>query len=115
MEEYQKTLKTWKQEEAIVKQQLASTISDTLFLKIRLLPTVHEIWSALEDTYQVKSCMVSVDLWRRLQEERCAERGDVRAHFAKLRLMREELTLMGHPPGQHGILHHSYGFTSTVL
>ena len=60
--EYQKELKTWKQEEAIVKQQLAGTISDTLFLKIRLLPTVHKIWSALEDTYQVKSCMVSIDL-----------------------------------------------------
>ena len=60
--EYQKELKTWKQKEVIVKQQLAGTISDTLFLKIRLLPTVHEIWSALEDTYQVKSCMVSIDL-----------------------------------------------------
>ncbi len=98
VEEYQKTLKMWKQEEAIVKQQLASTISDTLFLKIRLLPTVNEIWSALEDTYQVKSRMVSIDLRHRLQEERCAERGDVQAHFAKLRLMREELTSMGHPP-----------------
>ena len=60
--EYQKELKTWKQKEVIVKQQLAGTISDTLFLKIRLLPTVHKIWSALEDTYQVKSCMVSIDL-----------------------------------------------------
>ncbi|KJA27258.1 hypothetical protein HYPSUDRAFT_131081, partial [Hypholoma sublateritium FD-334 SS-4] len=98
VEEYRKELKMWRQEEAIIKQQLASTISDTLFLKIWLLPTVHEIWSALEDTYQVKSCMVSIDLRRRLQEERCPERGDLRAHFAKLCLMREELTSMGHPP-----------------
>ncbi|KJA21482.1 hypothetical protein HYPSUDRAFT_202844 [Hypholoma sublateritium FD-334 SS-4] len=40
---YQKKLKTWKQEAAIVKQQLAGMISDTLFLKIQLLPTVKEI------------------------------------------------------------------------
>ena len=70
VEEYQKTLKTWKQEEAIVKQQLASTISDTLFLKIQLLPTVHKIWSALKYTFQVKSRMVSIDLRRRLQPYR---------------------------------------------
>ncbi|KJA13861.1 hypothetical protein HYPSUDRAFT_151087, partial [Hypholoma sublateritium FD-334 SS-4] len=49
MSEYQKELKMWKQEEAIVKQQIAGTISDTLFLKIRSLPTAEEIWTALED------------------------------------------------------------------
>ncbi|KJA26562.1 hypothetical protein HYPSUDRAFT_125296, partial [Hypholoma sublateritium FD-334 SS-4] len=34
----------------------------------------------------------------RLQDERCSEKGDVRAHFAKLRTMREDLAAMGHPP-----------------
>jgi len=43
--------------------------------------------------------MVAVDLRRRLQQERCTEKGDVHAHFAKLRTMRENLSAMGHPPG----------------
>src|ERR1700712_3217111 len=42
--------------------------------------------------------MVSVDLRRRLQEERCGEKGDIRTHFSKLRTMREDLAAMGHPP-----------------
>ncbi|PPQ91246.1 hypothetical protein CVT25_000293 [Psilocybe cyanescens] len=95
--EYVKANKVWKQEEAVIRQQLASTIPDTLFLKTRLLPTVEAMWNALEDNFQVKSCMVSVDLRRRLQEERCAEKGDMQAHFSKLRLMQEELSSMGHP------------------
>jgi hypothetical protein len=40
----------------------------------------------------------SVDLRRRHQEERCEERGDIRAHFTKLRTMREELAAMGQTP-----------------
>ena len=39
--------------------------------------------------------MVSIDLCRRLQEVRCAEKGDVIAHFATLRTMREDLASMG--------------------
>ena len=42
--------------------------------------------------------MVSVDLRRRLQDERCDERGDIRTHFTKLRTMREDLAAMGQPP-----------------
>ncbi|KAF8229593.1 hypothetical protein L208DRAFT_1285952 [Tricholoma matsutake] len=42
--------------------------------------------------------MVSVDLHRRLQEEKCVEKGDVRAHFSKLRTMCEDLSAMGKPP-----------------
>ena len=42
--------------------------------------------------------MVSVDLRRRLQVEKCVEKGDVRAHLSKLHTMREDLALMGHPP-----------------
>src|SRR6202522_3225275 len=48
--------------------------------------------------FQKKSRMISVDLRRRLQQEKCVEKGDVRAHFSKLRTMREDLASMGHPP-----------------
>ena len=42
--------------------------------------------------------MVSVDLQRCLQVEKCVEKGDVRAHLSKLHTMREDLASMGHPP-----------------
>src|ERR1700678_1094444 len=48
--------------------------------------------------FQKKSRMISVDLRRRLQQEKCVEKGDVRAHFSKLQTMREDLASMGHPP-----------------
>ena len=39
--------------------------------------------------------MVSIDLCQRLQELRCAEKGDIVEHFATLRTMREDLASMG--------------------
>jgi len=98
IKEWKAKLKEWKQGEAIVKQQIAATIPDSLFMKIRDKGTALEIWEALQRDFQNKSRMVAVDLRRHLQQERCIEKGDVRAHFAKLRTMREDLATMGHPP-----------------
>jgi hypothetical protein len=39
--------------------------------------------------------MVSVDLCRRIQEVRCAEKGNMINHFVTLRTMREDLAAMG--------------------
>ena len=97
-ETWKKELKIWKQDEAIVKQQIAGTIPDSLFMKIRNHTTAFDIWDALTKEFQVKSRMVSVDLRRRLGEEKCGEKGDIRTHFSKLRTMREDLAAMGHPP-----------------
>ena len=99
IKEWKVELKEWKRGEAIVKQQIAATIPDSLFMKIRNKGTALEIWDALRGDFQNKSRMVAVDLRRRLQQERCAEKGDVREHFSKLRLMREDLAAMGHAPG----------------
>ncbi|PPQ72520.1 hypothetical protein CVT25_004305 [Psilocybe cyanescens] len=95
---WRKELKIWNQGEAIVKQQIAVTISDSHFLKIRGKTTAYEIWEALVGDFENKSRMVSVDLRRRLQLERCAEKGDVRAHFTKMHTMCEDLAAMGQPP-----------------
>jgi len=69
-----------------------------VFMKVRGQGTAKGIWEALSKDFQNKSLMVSVDLRRRLQEEKCVEKGDVRAHFSKLRTMREDLSAMGKPP-----------------
>ncbi|KAF7355815.1 CCHC-type domain-containing protein [Mycena venus] len=43
--------------------------------------------------------MVTVDLRRKLQDERCADGGDVKAHLTKLQTIREDLIAMGADPG----------------
>lgn len=100
LKEWKESLQEWKQAEAIVKQQVAVTISDSLFMKIRDKKTTHKIWEALQDDFQNKSKMVAVDLRRHLQQEQCLEREDIQAHFAKLRTMKEDLAAMGHTPSE---------------
>lgn len=95
---YQLKLAGWKKGEAIVKQLIASTIPDSLFMKVRAKGTAHAIWQALAAEFEKRSRMVSLDLRRRLQEQRCGDKADVRAHFAKLRTIYEDLAAMGHTP-----------------
>ena len=63
--EWKKELKEWKTGEAVTKQQIASTIPDSLFLKIRAKGTAYNIWKALEDHFQKRSQMMAIDLRRR--------------------------------------------------
>ena len=60
--EWKKELKEWKQGEAVAKQQIASSIPDSLFMKIRTKLTAYDIWKELEGHFQNRSRMVSVDL-----------------------------------------------------
>ena len=41
--EWKKAVKVWKQGEAVVKQQIAGTIPDSLFMKVQRKSTAHEI------------------------------------------------------------------------
>ena len=100
LEVWKKELRAWKLGEAVVKQQIAATIPDSLFMKIRTKETAREIWEALKKDFQNKSRMVSVDLRRRLHQQHCPEKGDIRLHFDTLRLMREDLASMGHSPSE---------------
>jgi hypothetical protein len=93
--EWKKDVKEWKQGEAIAKQQIASSIPDSLFMKVRAKGTAHEIWTELGKHFEKRSRMVSIDLRRRLQELRCADKGSIIDHFATLRTMREDLASMG--------------------
>ncbi|TBU21882.1 hypothetical protein BD309DRAFT_819537, partial [Dichomitus squalens] len=52
----------WKKGEAIVKQLIASTIPDSLFMKVRAKGTAHAIWQALAAEFEKRSRMVSLDL-----------------------------------------------------
>ena len=93
--DWKKEVKEWKQAEAIAKQQIASSIPDSLFMKVRAKGTAYEIWTELGKHFEKRSRMVSIDLRRRLQEVRCADKGDIVEHFATMRTMREDLASMG--------------------
>jgi hypothetical protein len=93
--EWKRDVKEWRQGEAIAKQQIAGSIPDSLFMKVRAKGTAYEIWTELGNHFEKRSRMVSIDLRRRLQELRCAEKGNVVEHFATLRKMREDLASMG--------------------
>ena len=63
---YQDNLKEWFQKEAIVLQQVTSTILDLLYLKIRRKPMVKEAWDLLKSNFGKRSWMFMVDLRQRL-------------------------------------------------
>ncbi len=97
--EYLQRRRIWKSEQAIIKQGIASVISDSLFLKVKGEATAKAMWEKVKTEYEKKSRMVTVDLRRKLQDERCVEGGDVKAHLTKLQSLREDLTAMGADPG----------------
>jgi hypothetical protein len=53
------------------------------------------MWEAVQEKCKKKSCMVTVDLRRKLQAKKCPEYGDMQAHLQKLQTMREDLASMG--------------------
>ena len=93
--QWKKDVKEWRNGEAVAKQQIASSIPDSIFLKIRASGSAYGIWKALEDHFQKRSKMVAIDLRRRIQNQRCGDKDDIVAHFATLRTMREDLAAMG--------------------
>ena len=80
-------------EEAIVLQQIVSTIPDALYLKIKG-KTVSEAWKVLKDDFEKRSHMFTIDLWRWLQDVRCEDNGNIRTHFDNLCNMHEELAAL---------------------
>ena len=95
MAEYEAALAKWNIDEAIIRQAIASIIPDSLFLEVRKQATALAMWDAVKNQREKKSRMVTVDLRRKLQAEKCTEQGDVRAHLNKLQVMREDLASMG--------------------
>lgn len=97
---YNVTLKEWCMGQAITKQQIASTIPDSLCIQVKGLDTVGEIFKHLSNLFEKRSWIVSVELLRKLQELKCPENGNIRDHFNKMCTIWEQLSLLGHPPSE---------------
>ena len=81
---YEENQLKWMMNEAVIKQAIATTIPDSLFIEVRKEVTACLMWEAVWLKREKKSHMVTVDLCRKLQAEKCPEHGDMRAHLNKL-------------------------------
>ncbi|KAJ7105548.1 hypothetical protein C8R44DRAFT_581935, partial [Mycena epipterygia] len=59
---YEKALKAFKSGEAVVKQAIASTIPDAMFLRFMKAKSAALLWKNVSDEFEKKSKMVTVDL-----------------------------------------------------
>jgi hypothetical protein len=92
---YEENQSKWMMNEVVIKQAIATTIPDSLFMEVHKEVTARLMWEAVRLKQEKKSHMVTVDLRCKLQVEKCPEHGDVHAHLNKLQMMREDLASMG--------------------
>ena len=95
VEAYEKDLLLWKAGEATIRKGLSEALPPTLYLTVRKETTAKAMWEAIQRHHQQKAQLIIVELQRKLQNEKCDEKGDLRAHLGKLRAMREDLAQMG--------------------
>ena len=62
---------------AIIRQVMASSILDSLFLEVRKKETAIGMWEAVKDQREKEFQMVTVDMHHKLQAEKCLKSGDV--------------------------------------
>lgn len=94
---YDKELAEWLEKDAVVKQQIAVVLPDSLFVKLLSKPTAKDYYDTLKAQFEQRSLVVSVELRRKLGEMKLKENGDARTHIEKITLIREELASMGKP------------------
>jgi hypothetical protein len=74
---------------------ILGTISIHLLLTVKSLKSVKEMWDAVKKDFMIKSKMHQVDTRCRLQQSKCDEAGDVKAHLIKMVMLCNELAWMG--------------------
>ena len=66
---YDETLAKWRQENGYVKQLIGSALLETFFMEIWNEPLAHSIWTILSNEFENWSCVVAIELQRKLQEQ----------------------------------------------
>ena len=85
----------WTQGEATVKQVIAASVPDSIFMRIKGGTGAKEVWDALKQLYEGRTKMIVVDLRRKIQSMKCGEDDNVRTHFDSIADLREQLAAMG--------------------
>jgi hypothetical protein len=77
LEAYEKSLLQWKAGEATIRKGLSEALPLTLYLTVRKEATVKVMWEAIQKHHQQKAQVIIVELQRKLQNEKCDEKGDL--------------------------------------
>ena len=85
----------WKGDEALVRQLIVASVSDSVFNRIKGSANAKSVWDELKKTFEGRTRSLLVDLGRKLQNTKCGEDDDVRAHFEALANFRKQLAAMG--------------------
>ena len=77
LDKYTKDLNQYLLEQAVFLQQIALTIPDSLYLKIKGKLTAKKAWELLKGDFEKRSMMITIELQRKLQDVQCAETGNI--------------------------------------
>ncbi|KAI6095635.1 hypothetical protein F5141DRAFT_1221653 [Pisolithus sp. B1] len=84
VEVWKAKMKAWRMGKAVIKQQIARTLPDSLFTQIKQPKMAHEIFRHLAKLFEQQSRVVAVEILRKMQNLHCREREDVHKHFDTL-------------------------------
>ncbi|KIO13945.1 hypothetical protein M404DRAFT_68042, partial [Pisolithus tinctorius Marx 270] len=93
--EYPEKLQQWAKDNGYIKQVITVSLLESLFLRVLKEETAKSVWGVLTDLFQNSSHVVAIDLWRKLQESHCLEKGNVCTHFDKMCALCEQLAALG--------------------
>ena len=85
----------WGLGEAAVKQAIAASVPDSVFMHIKGNTRAMDVWNALRALFKGHTQMIIVDLCRQLQTSKCREDDNVCTHFDTLANLCEQLATMG--------------------
>jgi hypothetical protein len=85
----------WEDDDEAVKHLIMNTVPDDIFNRIKSGNNAKSWWDSLKAICEGRSRSLLIDLGRKLQNTHCGEDDDVRAHFAKLANIHEQLASMG--------------------
>ena len=86
---------SWETKEADARALIYETLGDDLFIEVQAQPTVKNLWEAVVASCENKSLMYANAIRTRIQNTRCPESGDVRAHLALLLREKQNLAAVG--------------------
>nr|VWO99577.1 Uncharacterized protein [Ganoderma boninense] len=90
----------WETKEADARALIYETLGDELFIEVQSRPTAKSLWEAVVASCENKSLMYANAIRTRIQNTRCPESGDVRAHLALLLRERQNLAAVGSRLGE---------------
>ena len=95
IDKYDKVEPKWTKENVQVKQIIAASLPDMLYLKIHMRKSAHSQWESLTTEFEQCSGIVAIELCRKLQGLHCGDKADICVHFSKMELMHQELASFG--------------------